>query len=72
MWPENVAPFTVFRGMATQWSVGMNGPIGLRMEALAFVLEMQEVPRADWPEVTEAVQVMERETLRLWRKQSGA
>ncbi len=72
MWPENVAPFTVFRAMATQWSVGMNGPIGLRMEALAFVLEVQEVPRADWPEVTEAVQVLERETLRLWRKQSGA
>ena len=58
--------------MATQWSVGMSGPIGLRMEALAFVLEVQEVPRADWPEVTEAVQVLERETLRLWRKQSGA
>ncbi len=72
MWPENVAPFAVFRAMSTQWSVGMNGPIGLRMEALAFVLEMQEVPRADWPEVTQAVQVMERETLRLWRKQSGA
>lgn len=72
MWPENVAPFTVFRAMATQWSVGMNGPIGLRMEALAFVLEVQEVPRADWPEVAEAVQVLERETLRLWRKQSGA
>lgn len=72
MWPENVAPFTVFRAMATQWSVGMNGPIGLRMEALAFVLEVQEVPKADWPEVTQAVQVLERETLRLWRKQSGA
>lgn len=72
MWPENVAPFTVFRAMATQWSVGMSGPIGLRMEALAFVLEVQEVPKADWPEVTQAVQVLERETLRLWRKQSGA
>ncbi len=58
--------------MATQWSVGMHGPIGLRMEAMAFVLEMQEVPKASWPEVTKAVQVMERETLRLWRKQTGA
>ncbi len=58
--------------MATQWSVGMNGPVGLRIEALAFVLEMQGVPKADWPEVTQAVQVMERETLRLWRKQQGA
>lgn len=72
MWPENVAPFNVFKAMATQWSVGINGSIGLRMEALPFVLEMQEVPKADWPQVTQDVQVLERETLRLWRKQSGA
>ena len=50
----------------------MAGAIGLRMESLPFVLEMQQVPKKDWAQVTQGVRVMERETLRLWRSQSGS
>jgi hypothetical protein len=69
VWPENVTPFLVFRQMATQWTMGINGPIGLRVEALELFLRAERVPRAEWQEVMQAVQVMEQETLRQWRKQ---
>lgn len=46
----------------------MSGAVGLRYEALAFALEMEQVPRTDWPDVTSGVQTMEQETLRLWRE----
>ena len=56
--------------MRTQWAAGMGGAIGLRYEVLGFTLELEQVPRADWPEVTDGVQIMEAETLRLWAEQS--
>lgn len=69
VWPENWAGLGVFRAMQTQWAtVGMGSLMGLRYEGLPFVLEMQGVPRSDWPEATAAVQVLERETVALSRK----
>lgn len=47
----------------------MGGAVGLRYEALPFALQLHGVPAAEWGEVTDAVQVMEAETLRLWREQ---
>lgn len=57
--------------MSSQWSYGMAGPIGLRMEAMAFMLEVEEVPKHEWRSVLAGVQVMEQETLRQWRKQTN-
>ena len=50
--------------MVTQWAVGMNGPIGLRYEAMALVMRVRGVPRAEWPAVFDRVRVMEAETLK--------
>lgn len=56
----------MFYRLRTQWQAGMGGAIGLRYETLGFALELEGVPRADWPETTDGVQLMEAETLRLW------
>lgn len=54
--------------MRTQWNVGMSGAIGLRYEALPLAMELEDIPKTDWPEVFDAVQVMEYETLRIRRE----
>lgn len=46
----------------------MSGAIGLRMEAMPFALQLEQVPPEDWTEVMDGVQIMEHETLRLWRE----
>jgi hypothetical protein len=67
VWPENWEPLCVFLRLQTQWRVGMSGPIGLVYESLPFWLETENVARERWPEVADAVQVMEREALRIFR-----
>jgi len=59
VWPDNWVAVALFRGMATQWSVGMGGPIGLRYEALRELRLAWRIPAADWPELFDALQVME-------------
>ena len=71
LWTENHPALKVFVALETQWTVGMRGAIGLRMEAMPIALEMQGIERVSWPTVIEDVKVLERETLRIWREQSG-
>lgn len=68
IWPENVLPLQIIRHLQTQWHVGMNGRTGLRYEALPLALRTLQVPRYQWQQVIEAVQVLELELLRLWRE----
>lgn len=68
IWPENWAAFRVFYRLRTQWAVGMGGAIGLRMEPMPFAMQLEQVPQEDWTEVADGVQIMEHETLRLWRE----
>lgn len=58
----------MFYRLRTQWAVGMGGAIGLRMESMPFALQLEQVPQEDWADVTDGVQIMEHETLRLWRE----
>lgn len=67
MWPENWAALGVFLAMQSQWSVGMAGPVGMRYEALPLCMELEGVPRSEWPAVMAGLQELERETLRLAR-----
>jgi hypothetical protein len=64
VWPENWRAFSVFAALSTQWTVGMNGPTGLRYEALPFALDLFEIERAAWPEVFGQIRVCEGEALR--------
>lgn len=59
----------MFLRLQTQWRVGMNGPVGLVYDTLGFWLELEAVPRADWPAVVSDVQRLEHEALRLMRAQ---
>ena len=60
MWPENERAILFFAGMGQgAWLHGMNGPSGLRYEALPFQLEMAGIRKKHWPEVFRAVRVME-------------
>lgn len=71
IWPENWQAFRVFYRLRTQWASGMGGAIGLRYETLPFALRLEQVARADWPEVTDGLQIMEHETLRLLAEKKG-
>jgi len=68
IWPDNWAAFRVFHRLRTQWQAGMGGAVGLRMECMPFALQIEAVPADDWFNVTNDVQDMEQETLRLWRE----
>lgn len=48
--------------------MGVGGAIGLRMEPMPFAMQLEQVPKEDWTEVADGVQIMEHETLRLWRE----
>lgn len=68
IWPCNLTAFNVFYRMRTQWITGPRGATGLRLEALPTALQLESVSAADWSEVSAQVQLMEAETLRLWRE----
>lgn len=68
LWPENWAGFVVFLRLRDQWITGMNGPIALDLASLPFWLGVEQVPQADWWQVTSDVQALANETLRLLRE----
>jgi hypothetical protein len=63
LWPDNAGIFEVFAQLVTQWRIGGRGPIGLDYNTLPFVLRMNRVPRAEWPEYFESIRVMENAAL---------
>jgi hypothetical protein len=73
IWPDNVHPFNVYTRLTTQWRVGgMGGYLGLDYATLPFFLDLEAVPKADWPEVVTCIQMMEGEALRLLRVKAEA
>lgn len=60
VWPDNCLTVQVFSGMLSQWNVGMSGVIGLRYEALPFVLELYGVCGEQRREVYDGLREMER------------
>ncbi|MEW6314633.1 MAG: DUF1799 domain-containing protein [Pseudomonadota bacterium] len=60
VWPENWQAVQVFADMATQWHIGPSGAyIGLRYEALAVVMQIHGVGKAQRRELFEALRIME-------------
>lgn len=55
--------------LQTQWRVGMAGATGLDYNVIEPTLRLLGLPTTDWPEIFEGLQLMERETLRVWAKQ---
>lgn len=55
--------------LRTQWHLDAWGaPTSLRYDSLALMLRIERVPRADWPQAVDGLQVIEGELLRLMRE----
>lgn len=63
IWPCNWKPLHLFIGLSTQWRVGMAGITGLDYAALPIVAQGLRIRLK--PRLIRALQVMEREALRL-------
>ncbi len=59
VWPDNVLSIDVFEAMTTQWRVSYSGRTGLDYAVLPQVMEMLDVPRAEWPHLFSDVRVLE-------------
>lgn len=58
----------LFVAMATQWRTGFSGATGLDYTALPVVREAQQIPDDDWPDVFDALRVLEGEALSVMRE----
>lgn len=63
VWPENLSAVETFMAMSTQWRVGGAGAVGLDYGALPAVLRLRGVPRAQWTDLFEQLQIIESEAL---------
>ena len=71
IWPENVPAFNVYWHMQDQWRVGgMGALLGMDTTMLPFFLELENVPRKDWLQVTTEVRAMAAEALQLMRSKT--
>lgn len=68
LWPEHAAAVRLFNLAGTQWVVGPASVVGLRYESLPMLRDALGIPQEDWPAVLADLQVLERESLRLWRE----
>jgi hypothetical protein len=76
LWPDFATAWNAFTACATQWRwlavcTGMGGgtPVrtGLDRSALLATLQLQQVRQRHWPQVLDAVAVLENEALRVWQ-----
>jgi len=65
IWPENVAAVHVFISCINQWRVGFGGAYALDYNVFPITAS-REYNSPEWPEILEAVRVMEEATLRYW------
>lgn len=63
LWPCHLEPLRLFSRAITQWQTGFAGPVGLRYEALLALFQIERIPRAQWSDLLDDIQVMEREAL---------
>ena len=70
LWACNVAALNLYRRLHTQWRVGPGGATGLDYAAIPVVLRLIGVPRQEWSDLFEALQVCESEALAVFSEQS--
>lgn len=70
LWPENVASWSFFQSVSTQWNVGTGGAVGLNYPSVKLVMEMQGIRRHRRAELFAEVQAMERATLIAWAERN--
>lgn len=71
MLPDNWQAVQLFDAMSTQWMPLQTGLIGLRYEAFQQVRLAFGVADSDWPDLFQAMRVMEQEALSQLRAAHG-
>lgn len=65
LWPENVGSVMFFAGLGMgAWNHSMNGPCGLRYEALPFLFDMAGIQKKKQPRIYADLLVMESAALK--------
>ena len=59
LWTENWPVISLFRKMATQWRIGMNGPTGLDYQTLFLLIDRQELSKEDAAQMFDDMRVCE-------------
>lgn len=68
LWPEHVRAFEAFKGLQTQWRVGMQGATGLDHAAVLAALHATQ-PRRLVAQLYREIQVLELATLGYWHEE---
>ncbi|HKN46065.1 MAG TPA: DUF1799 domain-containing protein [Propionibacteriaceae bacterium] len=63
LWEENWPPMRLYRRLATQWRVGMNGPIGLDYNVVFHELDRLGLDRDDYDDLFGSLQIIEETVL---------
>lgn len=63
VWPDNWKAVKLFHALGTQWRTGFGGLTGLDYTAVRNAFVLMGVPRKEWPEMFEMIQLMEDEAL---------
>lgn len=58
----------LFIALATQWRVGMGGPVGLDYNVLFFKMQRMKLADAEWDAVEDDIRVLEDEALAIMRE----
>lgn len=67
--PDNVAAFSLFMAVATQWRTSINGIVGLDYGAVESALRMMGEPLDD-PDRFQRLRLLESAALKVFRNQS--
>lgn len=63
IWPANLPAFNLFRRIGTRWVYGMNGPTGLRFEAIYPIMDRMGLEPAAWDSMLADIEIMEHAAL---------
>lgn len=63
VWAANLPAFNLFRRIGTRWVYGMNGPVGLRYEAIYPLLDRLNLSPEDWDLMLSDIETMEHAAL---------
>lgn len=59
LWPDTWPAVQLFSKFATQWRVGMNGPVGLDYNVIQHDLARRALPDDEYDELMDAIRVIE-------------
>lgn len=59
MWPENWDAFCLFLTVRSQWTVGLNGPVGLQYGSVYRLIDRMGLSGDEWDVMFDDIQTME-------------